>query len=248
MDDAIDRAAQVLSELTRYTAVVTAPGGRQPKLRNIQLVPVSNTSALVIIVTDAGIIRDSVIRISDQLDSDALYAISRELTDSLSGTPLDEASAKLQRLAAGLRRGHQQTEELFRSLDGLLEHTVQNRTTHIAVGGPSNLLAYPEYSDIEKARSFLSLMETRDRLADIIRQQGEMAITVRIGPETGVPEMQDCSIITATYSTRSGQQGTIGVIGPTRMRYSKVLNILTSMGSQLSELLSEEAREQEASE
>ena len=100
------------------------------------------------------------------------------------------------------------------------------------------MLSYPEYSDMEKARSFLSLMETRDRLASIIAGDGEMAFTVRIGPETGVPEMVDCSIVTATYSTKSGQQGTIGVIGPTRMQYSRVLSILNTMGHQLTDLFS----------
>ncbi len=93
---------------------------------------------------------------------------------------------------------------------------------------------------MDKARSFLSLMETRDKLADIIRGNGEMAFTVRIGPETGVPEMTDCSIVTAAYFTRGGQQGTIGVIGPTRMRYSRVLSILNIMGHELTDLFNGE--------
>ena len=103
------------------------------------------------------------------------------------------------------------------------------------------MLAYPEYSDVDKARSFLSLMETRDKLAEIIRGSGEMAFTVRIGPETGVPEMADCSIVTATYSTRNGQQGTLGVIGPTRMQYSRVISILNVMGRQLTDMFSGDA-------
>ena len=98
------------------------------------------------------------------------------------------------------------------------------------------MLSYPEYNDVDKARNFLSLMETRDKLAEIIRGNGEMAFTVRIGPETGVPEMADCSIVTATYSTRGGQQGTIGVIGPTRMRYSRVISVLNMMGHQLTDM------------
>ena len=102
------------------------------------------------------------------------------------------------------------------------------------------MLNYPEYNDVDKARNFLSLMETRDKLADIIRGSGEMSFTVRIGPETGVPEMADCSIVTATYSTRGGQQGTIGVIGPTRMRYSRVLSILNMMGHELTDMFSGE--------
>ena len=108
----------------------------------------------------------------------------------------------------------------------------------MAVGGTSYMLSYPEYSDVEKARNFLSLMETRDKLASIIAGNGGMAFTVRIGPETGVPEMVDCSIVTAAYSTRGGQQGTIGVIGPTRMQYSRVISILNMMGHQLPDLFS----------
>ena len=88
-------------------------------------------------------------------------------------------------------------------------------------------------------------METKDKLADIISGAGEMAFTVRIGPETGVPEMSDCSIVTATYSTRSGQQGTIGVIGPTRMQYSKVISILNMMGQQLTDMFGGEEKQTE---
>ena len=235
MEDIIDHAASVLSALTKYTAVVLPPQGKQPRLETVQLVPVSRGSALVVIVTDAGIVRDSTIRVSGNLDSDTLYTISRALTEELRGHTLAEACE----LLPGMIQRMQQNEELLRGLYGFLtERKEAPRRPHVAVGGTSNMLSYPEYSDMEKARSFLSLMETRDRLASIIAGDGEMAFTVRIGPETGVPEMVDCSIVTATYSTKSGQQGTIGVIGPTRMQYSKVLSILNTMGHQLTDLFS----------
>ena len=236
MEDVIDHAAQVLSALTKYTAVVLPPTGTEPRIRTIQLVPVSDTSALTVIVTDAGIVRDTVIRVSDQLDSDTLYAISRTLTQELGGHTLHEAVRRMPGIIARM----QENEKLLRGLNRLLDETSESTHPHVGVGGTSNMLSYPEYSDMEKARSFLSLMETRDRLADIIGQQGEMAFTVRIGPETGVPEMADCSIVTATYTAGDGRQGTIGVIGPTRMRYSRVLSILGTMGHQLSELFGEE--------
>ncbi|MDO4482865.1 MAG: heat-inducible transcriptional repressor HrcA [Clostridia bacterium] len=231
MEDVIDHAAKVLSSLTHYTAVVLPPQGKQPKVRNIQLVPISAVSALMVIVTDSGVIRDTVIQVSEELNADALYSISRTLTESLQGCTLQEAAAKLPAIAHQLHRN----EEFLLSLGPLLDGSGHHKP-HVAVGGTSNILSYPEYSDVEKARNFLSLMETHDKLASIISQQGEMAFTVRIGPETGVPEMSDCSIVTATYSTRSGEQGTIGVIGPTRMQYSRVLSILNTMGQQLTEL------------
>jgi len=235
MEDVIDHAAAVLSTLTKYTAVVLPPEGRQPRLQTVQLIPVNRDSALVVIVTDAGIVRDSTIRVSGELDSDTLYAISRALTQELRGHTLAEACEILPAMIQRM----QDNEELLRGLYGFLQERKESpRRPHVAVGGASYMLSYPEYSDVEKARNFLSLMETRDKLAGIISANGGMAFTVRIGPETGVPEMVDCSIVTAAYSTRGGQQGTIGVIGPTRMQYSRVISILNMMGHQLTDLFS----------
>ena len=203
------------------------------RLQTIQLVQVTAGSALVVIVTDQGVIRDSVIRISPDVEGDTLYAISRTLTNELKGCTLREAC----RILPNLIRRMEGNDEVLQGLYGYFSEGQQNpHSPHIAVGGTSNMLSYPEYSDVDKARTFLSLMETRDKLAEIVRGSGELAFTVRIGPETGVPEMADCSIVTATYSTRGGQQGTIGVIGPTRMRYSKVISILNVMGHQLTDM------------
>ncbi|MBR6165504.1 MAG: heat-inducible transcription repressor HrcA [Clostridia bacterium] len=235
MEDVIDHAAQVISSLTHYTAVVLSPKGSQPRIRTVQLVPVSAEMALVVIVTDQGVVRDSVIRVGSQMDSDTLYAISRTLTIELQGATLAEACDRIPEIARRINGNDQMLRELY---GYLTEGQKSPRRSHVAVGGTSNMLAYPEYSDVDKARNFLSLMETRDKLADIIRGSGEMAFTVRIGPETGVPEMADCSIVTASYSTRDGQQGTIGVIGPTRMQYSRVLSILNIIGHQLTDMFS----------
>ena len=237
MEEVIDHAARVISSLTNYTAVVLAPKGRQPHLQTVQLVPVSNGTALVVVVTDMGIVRDSIIRVGSEMDQDTLYAVSRMLTEELRGCTLTEACQRLPEIIQRMDGN----EAVLRGLYGFLTEKRESPDDgHVAVGGTSNMLAYPEYSDVDKARGFLSLMETRDKLAEIIRGNGEMAFTVRIGPETGVPEMADCSIVTATYSTRNGQQGTLGVIGPTRMQYSRVISILNVMGRQLTDMFSGE--------
>lgn len=237
MEDVIDHAAQVISSLTHYTAVVLSPKGTQPRIQTMHLVPVSAETALLVIVTDQGMVRDNVIRIGTQMDSDTLYAISRTLTSELRGATLEEACQRMPAIAERVSGNDRMIQELYGFLS---EGQNAPRRGHMAVGGTSNMLAYPEYSDVDKARNFLSLMETRDKLADIIRGSSGMSFTVRIGPETGVPEMVDCSIVTASYSTRNGQQGTIGVIGPTRMQYSKVLSILNIIGHQLTDMFTEE--------
>ena len=233
MEDVIDHAAKVISELTNYLAVVLPPSGQLPQIRTFQLVPVSPGNALVLVVTDSGIIRDTVVPYPGQLDNDTLYAISRQLTEELYGHTLQEAGA----IISGMIHRMRDNQAFLSSLGSFFESR-SDRTPrrHVAVGGTSRMLSYPEYADMDRMRNLLSLVETRDRLASIIAQNGNVAFTVRIGPENGIPEMSDTSIVTATYSTHAGEQGTIGVLGPTRMRYSQVISVLNSMGQQLSML------------
>ena len=234
MEDVISRAAQVLSGLTNYTSLVMSPKGHELHIRTLQLVPVSSQSALLVIVTDGGIMRDTVIRTGSELDADALYAISRMLTEKLSGHTISEALRLLQHAVVQSPAGSQVLSGVVDFLD-----TVEGDSskTKLALGGTSNILNFPEYSDVEKAKGFLSVLETKEKLVKLLENQGEMAFTVRIGPETGIPELRDCSLVTATYQLSDNTHGTIGVIGPTRMQYGRVLSILNAMGQQLGDLL-----------
>ena len=234
MEDVVSHAAQVLSTLTHYTALVMTPNGAKMRIRNLQLVPVSSTSALVVIVTDSGIMRDAVIRVGADMDEDALYGISRMLTEQLSGHTLQEAQEMMERSVRAATR----SEQVYSDIAGLIADVeAQQQAGKLTLGGTSNILDYPEYSDVEKAKSFLSLLETKDTLLRLLQERQQMAFTVRIGPETGIPELQDCSLVTATYTIGGNTHGTIGVIGPTRMQYDRVLGVLSVMGEQLSRLL-----------
>lgn len=237
MEQVIGHAAQVLSELTHYTSLVMTPKEAEMKLRNIQLVPVTSQRALVVIVTDSGIIRDQVIQTGTDMDADTLYSISRFLTERLSGHTLSQAQALLD----GAGNGNSNQERLLSEITALIASVNQaDSAGKLALGGTSNILDYPEYSDVEKAKSFLSLLESKEDLVKILQQHQQMAFTVRIGPETGIPELKDCSLVTASYRLGDNTQGMIGVIGPTRMRYGRVLSVLDAMGRQLSQFFNDE--------
>ena len=234
MEDVISRAAQVLSGLTHYTSLVMSPKGAELRIRTLQLVPVSSQSALLVIVTDGGIMRDSVIRVGNDMDSDALYAVSRTLTERLSGHTLSEALT----LIKETERDMQAERPVLSGVEEFLDAVdSEGGKAKLTLGGASNILNFPEYSDVEKARCFLSVLETKDKLLKLMENHGEMAFTVRIGPETGIPELEDCSLVTATYRLSDNTHGTIGVIGPTRMQYGRVLSVLSAMGKQLTDLL-----------
>lgn len=237
MEDVISRAAQVLSGLTHYTSLVMSPKGAELRIRNLQLVPVSSQSALLVIVTDGGIMRDTVIRVGGDLDADALYAVSRTLTERLSGHTVSEALALIRETERDMRAENSLLGGVADFLDAVDGDGARGK---LALGGPSNILNFPEYSDVEKAKGFLSVLETKEKLLRLMESHGEMAFTVRIGPETGVPELEDCSLVTATYRLSDNTHGTIGVIGPTRMQYGRVLSVLSAMGQQLSDLLGQD--------
>ena len=227
-------AAQAISDVTRYTAVVTLPKAQSVHIRRIQLVPVTENTALLLVVTDLGIIKDTVIPVDGQLTPDHLHEISKTLTEQLAGLPVDLVREKLMEISGAFHKQRQM-------LQGILEAVEEagQGPQGIMVGGRSNLLHYPEYSDAEKARAVLAVLETRDKLLQLMQAAPKMAFTIRIGDETGIPETSGCSVVSMTYRIGDETAGTIGVIGPTRMQYARVIPVLDYMGKALSELLSD---------
>lgn len=230
VEDLIASAAQAISDVTRYTAVVTVPAAESPRVRRVQLVPVSESAALLILVLDAGIIKDTVIHVDSQLDPDHLHEISNLLTEQLSGLKPDELRERLQEIADTF---HLQREVL----GGVMKAADKGRGSDFRIGGRANLLSYPEYFDAEKARAVLGVLETQDKLMQLMRVAPQMTFTIRIGDETGMPEIDDLSVVSMTYRIGDETTGTVGVIGPTRMQYARVLPVLDYMGKALGRII-----------
>jgi heat-inducible transcriptional repressor len=176
-----------------------------------------------------------VIPVPEGVEPDHLYAISKMLTNQLSGHPLSEAGPLLVSVFAGLTEHRQLMSSVIRALD---QQAQEEGVGALVVGGRSNLLSYPEYSDVEKAKNFLAVLESREKLAPLLSQTGGVEFAVRIGPEINMPEFADCSVVTATYRVGNNTTGTMGIIGPTRMNYARVVSVLNYMGRTISDLLS----------
>ncbi|MBE5766051.1 MAG: heat-inducible transcription repressor HrcA [Clostridiales bacterium] len=237
VEEVIRTAAQVLSDATHYTSIIVAPQAPALRIRRVQLVPITDNTALLIIVTNAGIVKDAVVRVPGDLTPDHLHAISTFLTEQLADKPIDQVRQCFHDVIHELS----DHRRLLASVMNALETRIaQPRASDIIVGGSTNLLNYPEYADIEKARNFLAVLDSKEKLARLLRSRGGMEITIRIGKENEAPELQDCSLVTATYHIGSGTSGTLGVIGPTRMDYKRVITVLRTMAQTMSDLLSGE--------
>lgn len=233
MEDVNALCAQTISDLTHYTALVLTPRQSDLKVSRIHLVPISDAKALLVIVTDAGAVQDTAIRVSSRLDANALFAISQMLTDRLRGLTLKEVREILYGFAA-------RSDADAKVLSGIAELAAQMEKQtghdHVMVGGAHNILYYPEYADVTRARAFMDALERKDELIHLLRGS-ESGLTIRIGTECGIEAFSACSVVAAPYRVGHGHTGVIGVIGPTRMEYARVTDLITLLANELNAML-----------
>ena len=235
VEDVIRAAADILADATQYTSIVVAPRIQSLRIKRVQMVPVDENTALMIVVTSAGIIKDALISIPPDMSSENLYSISEMLTRELK----DHTLSEVRQIFARVFRDMSMNRRLLGGVMKVMEEKlVEDAPEDIVIGGTTKLLNYPEYSDIEKAKNFLTLFENKDRLAGMLKRAGGMEITIRIGRENEIEALQNCSLVTATYRVGNNASGTLGVIGPTRMNYRRVVSMMEYMGEVISKMLS----------
>ena len=224
-------AAHVVSSLTHYTALVMAPQLRRTTLRRIQLVYLYEGAALVVIVTNAGVVKDSVIPVPAGLDENDLALISRMLTERFAGHSLTDINVSL--LPALSQRFGTQRAFLNSIIAALEDSVVQPSLGNLVMDGAVNMFDYPEYQDINKASMFLSAMQSHDTLYRMLAKRTKRDYTITIGSENADPALKDCSVVTTTYELANGLKGKIGIVGPKRMDYEKVVGTLQTVMAQL---------------
>ena len=238
VEDLSLRIARSLSSMTNYTtAVLTRTPKSDQIFSHLQLVHISSHRALLIIVTKSGAVRQSVVELGGAISPDELYTVSKILTEQLEGCPLSDLSRRFASIAGGAPGDMQ---HVMRALSLEAQQASKDEVSALVVGGRSNLLRFPEYADVDKARSLLSVFEARDKVVSLLSGGGEMEFSVRIGPETGLEEMKDCSVVSASFRLDDGRVNTIGLIGPRRMQYGKALAVLSQVGKALGEVLDED--------
>lgn len=235
IDDLIKHASKLLSNMTKYASIAMAPQYGKTRLKHIQLIGIDNFNVLSVIVTDVGIVKNSVIRMEESLDIRTLDKISNMLNDKLTGLSLDKLkNLDLSGLTSGIN-GY--NELLIKVLPELFQALKYSDKIEVYHEGVANLLDLPEYSDVQKAREFLNILDEHDLLFDVLEDKSE-DLSVTIGKENKINQLKNCSLITATYSFNGKIIGSIGVVGPTRMEYSKVISLVDCLTQNLNDILS----------
>jgi heat-inducible transcriptional repressor len=234
MEIIVQKSAKILSELTNYTAIVLGPGVKEHKLRKIQIVPLSKDTAVAIIVTDTGHVENKMFHLPESINASDIEKLTNILNERLTGVPLVQLNDKLFKEVAVLLRQNIQNYDIL--LSSIADSLQISQSEKLFFSGKTNMLSQPEFHDIAKIRNLMNLIEHETDFYNIIRKNPS-GIHISIGRENDLSAMEDCSFVTASYSIGKEQLGSIAILGPTRMEYSRVVSLLEFMAKDLSVVL-----------
>ncbi|MCB7320112.1 heat-inducible transcriptional repressor HrcA [Lacrimispora sp. 210928-DFI.3.58] len=233
----LKKMAQVLASNTNYAAMISGPSYHKTKLKFIQLSKMEAGKLLVVVVTEGNIVKNTMIDIADELGDEELLNLNILLNSSLNGLTIEEINLGIISKLKGEAGIHSQVVELV--LNEVAEAIrAGEEDLQIYTSGATNIFKYPELSEGGKASQLIGALEQKEMLQEFVSEitpdaDGESGIQVYIGDETPVQSMKDCSVVTANYDLGGGLRGTVGIIGPKRMDYEKVLDTLRNLMNQL---------------
>lgn len=242
MESVLKQMAKMLAVNTNYATMITAPQVRGNKLKFIQLSRVDKGQLLTTIVIEGNVIRNSMIAVDDPLDDETLLKLNILLNTNLNGLPIEEINlAMISKLKqqAGTYAGI-----VADVMDAVAAEIKSDEDIEIYTSGTNNIFKYPELADNQRASELITTFEEKQLLTELVNEtltdETGTGIQVYIGNETPVKTMKDCSVVTATYELEEGVKGTIGIIGPRRMDYDKVIHTLKTLKSQLDTIYKKE--------
>ena len=236
MERVLKQMAKTLAENTNYTAMITAPSCQRNKLKFLQLSQIDAEQLLAVIVLEGNLVKNKMLSTKEALDNETLLKLNILLNTSLNGLSAEQINlGTIARLKeqAGI---HSQVVDLVL---GEVAAVIQSEEEDLQIytSGATNIFRYPELSDGEKASQLIRTLEQKEMLQELITDvnntEEDNGIQVYIGEETPLQTMKDCSVVTANYELGEGIRGTIGIIGPKRMDYEKVLGTLRHLMRQL---------------
>jgi len=212
-------------------------------LKTVQIVPVDDKKALVVVVSSGGIVKNRVVRLETETTSDILLKLSNYLHEKLNGQMTQ--GIQYPDIDDIVRQTGINAEAAASILDGVVQCLKGIDQSELIMNGTMNLLNHPEFNDLLKVREVLELFNDQEVIKALMNAAMRKSdLNVQIGKENPLETMHDCSLITASYSLGDTEAGALGIIGPTRMSYAKVVSsmryIQKLINSEILRILSDE--------
>ena len=235
VEEILQGMAKMLAVNTNYATMISAPPAKLNRLKFIQLSQVEEGKILCVIVMEGNIIKNKIIDVDAELDSETILKLNILCNTSLNGLTAQEINLAIISKMTG--QAGEQVEVVKSIIEAIAETIGDEEAYEVYTGGTTNIFKYPELSGSEKASELISTFEEKQLLATLADENENnnpgTGIQIYIGEENHEQRLKDCSVVTAKYEIEEGVQGTIGIIGPKRMDYEKVVEALKSVQTQL---------------
>lgn len=243
LEKLLKQVAKTLAVDTNYASMISAPMIKRNKLKFIQLSRVDEEHLLTTIVIEGNVIKNRMIEVDQELSDSDMLKLNILLNTRLSGLSVEDINIGL--IAALKQEAGIHSDIIGSVLDAAAGAITEDEDLQIYTSGANNIFRYPELADKERASDLITTFEDKSDLTSLVESTlsastDETGIQVYIGNESPVQSMKDCSVVTATYDLGEGMRGTVGVIGPKRMDYDKVVGTLKNMMRALDDLYKKE--------
>lgn len=243
IENLLKHVAKLLAVNTNYATMVTTPKYRSRKCKFLQLTEIDEHNVLSVIVLEGNIVKNEMIHVNEYLDKEIVLKLNLVLNSFLQGLDLEEINLGI---VQKLKEQAGEHEKLVSDiLDAVAKAMQEEGNIEVFTSGVTNMLSYPELNDGKDVKDLIFTLEDKKELAELVDQDLEYdsedsinngRIQVYIGNETPIDSMKNCSVVTATYELEDGVYGKVGIIGPKRMDYEKVVGTLKNLMSQLDDI------------
>ena len=232
----LHEASKLLALLTQSVSLIVAPSTEQLVFKHVQLAALDDKSILVTLVLHPGIVKNRLIRTKRDYSSEQVTDVSEAINHKLRGVTFRDLGPTM------FTEVIREFGEIGRALvELILQGLTEDREEQVYASGTTNILNQPEFRDMERAIAILEALEQKEHLLSLLSTTSRpKGVQVVIGQENLHSAMQGCSLVSCTYYVGSDVVGTLGVIGPTRMDYAKVVAAVDVVAHALSSMLTEE--------
>ena len=222
-------ATTTLSEITHYTSVAVGPKTKLQLIEEIKFVLLGSRMLMAVIVTDRGLVKETIIKFEKDITESQVETINNLFRNKLTGKPLDRIDKPMEEyLMAELNYSIDVIKPIIEQINKIVEEEEQ-----IYLEGTNKAFELPEFKSLNVAKNFINLLDTKEVMVDILNSGFAKDINVYIGDETDNEELKDFSIVTFKHKVGGKDLGTIGIIGPKRMDYSKVISVMKYLSKKL---------------
>ncbi len=235
LDSILKEAAKVIAVNTNYASVITAPRYRSRRIKFLQLTMVDEKTLLTVVILEGNIVKNMMIPTEENLPADVLLKLNLMMNTFLQGLDLQDINAGIMQKMRTESGGY---SSLISEILDEIATCLENEEVETYTSGSTNIFKYPELNESGKASNLLYALEEKKALTNLMYQEGDSdrGIQVYIGEESSMEATRDCSVVTATYHIDEGVYGKIGIIGPRRMDYEKVVGTLKNLMSDLDDI------------